>query len=338
MKNILDLFNTLSIEISELLKGNNGKFIKQEYFKKILNKAYEENPWFTNKNVITTLKHISYLTTKNKIEEWLSSYKLKPTKKKVLVVMAGNIPLVSFHDMLSVLVSGNTFIGKLSSKDKVLPAFIRDILVEIDKNLKNKIYLTENPIKEFDAVIATGSDNSAKYFEKYFGSYPNIIRKNRSSIAIISGNETEKQLHSLADDIFLYFGLGCRNISKIYFPKGYDLNYFVKQINKTDYKSIITHNKYANNYSYNKAIYLMNKIPFIDGDFFILKEDNGITSPIGVIYYEYYKKNDNFDTKLLPLKEKIQIVLKSSNFGKAQFPELTEYADGIDVMNFLINL
>ncbi len=338
MNDIITPFEAFSSELNKLTAGKDGKFINQPEFKEILDNAYYENPWFTQDNIITALKHLAYLTTRGNLEKWLSAYQIKPAGKKVLTVMAGNIPLVGFHDMLSVLASGNIFIGKMSSKDRILPKFVKELLVAIDSDFSDKIILTEDTVKDFDAVIATGSDNSAKYFEKYFGAYPNIIRKSRSSVAIIAGNETEEELKALAHDIFLYFGLGCRNISKIYFPEGYDIGRFIDIMNKTPYTSMINHNKYANNYDYNKAIYLMNKIPFSDGNFFLLKEDTGIMSPVAVVYYEFYQKTDNFDIKLLPLKDKIQIVIKPDNFGKAQFPELTDYADGIDVMEFLINL
>ena len=338
MRDILEAFDGFSQELKRLISGSDGKIISQVDFNSVLDKAYFENPWFTRDNVKVALNHIAELTSIENLEKWVAGYKLNPADKKVLSVMAGNIPLVGFHDMLSVVVSGNVFIGKMSSKDKVLPVFVKDLLVTLYPALKEKIFLTEETVKEFDAVIATGSDNSAKYFEKYFGGYPNIIRKSRSSVAIISGNETEAELSALADDIFLYFGLGCRNISKLYVPEGYDLNRFVEVMNNTSHSKAITHNKYANNYDYNKAVYLMNKIPFTDGQFFILKEDTGIMSPVAVVYYEFYNENDNFDIKLLPLKEKIQVVLTSDKFGTAQFPGLTDYADGIDVMDFLINL
>ncbi len=338
MNDILTPFEAFSAELNRLTAGREGKFVSQQEFKSILDNAYYENPWFTPDNTITALQHLAYLTTRENMEKWLSGYLIKQAGKKILTVMAGNIPLVGFHDMLAVLASGNVFIGKMSSKDRILPRFVRDLLIAIDRMFLDKIILTEETVKDFDAVIATGSDNSAKYFEKYFGSYPHIIRKSRASIAIITGNETEKELKALAHDMFLYFGLGCRNISKIYFPEGYNLNRFIDAMSQTQYSSMLNHNKYANNYDYHKAIYLMNKIPFLDGNFFLLKEDAGIMSPVAVIFYEYYRKTDNFDIKLLPLKDKIQVLITSGHFGKAQFPELTDYADGVDVMEFLINL
>jgi len=334
---LAETFNKFSEEIQLLLKGNNGNYINSDDFDNTIQNAYDENAWFTPEHIRTALQHIANITKKDKIEAWLKKYPALPANspKKVLTVMAGNIPLVWFQDMISVIMAGHIFIGKISSKDKILPQFVKKLLVTIYKSLDEEILLTEETVKDFDAVIATGSDNSAMYFEKYFGKYPNIIRRNRNSIAIIDGSETEDDLLKLSDDIFLYFGLGCRNVSKIYLPENYDITKFIDIMNKSKYSSFYSHNKYANNYDYHKSIYILNKIDHLDAGFFLMKQDEGLTSPIAVVYYEFYKKNDNLDLKLLPLNNKIQIILKKENFGSAQFPELNKYADGIDIMEFL---
>jgi hypothetical protein len=336
----INTFSQLSNELKCLLSGNNGNYVSQADFQIIIQKAYDENAWFTPESISTALSHIQYLTQKENLKQWLEKYPSLPAKqpKNILTIMAGNIPLVGFQDILSVLVSGHILIGKLSSKDRVLPKFLRDLLTAIDSSLSNRILLTEEPVKEFDAVIATGSDNSAMYFEKYFGNYPHIIRRNRNSVAIIDGNETDEEIKKLADDIFLYFGLGCRNVSKLYLPENYPLERIIEIFNSTKYSEFSNHNKYANNYDYHKSIYLLNKIDHLDGNFFLMKEDSEISSPVSVIYYEFYKTKTSLDLKLLSLKNKIQIIQTKENFGKAQFPELNDYPDGVDILDFLQNL
>ena len=340
MDKLINTFNIFSEELNLLLSGENGKHISLQEFNNIVTKAYEENAWFIPKHIKTALSHIASFTKKEVITEWVNKYKynIPNVPKKVLVVMAGNIPLVGFHDMLSVWITGHRLVAKLSSKDKVLPKFVVNLLTRINGDFSSKYIFTEDTIKDFDAVIATGSDNSALYFEKYFGKYPNIIRRNKNSIAILDGNETEEDLLRLADDIFLYFGLGCRNIAKLYLPKGYDLQKIISTFSKSVYSSFVEHNKYSNNYDYHKAIYIMNNIPFEDGGFFLLKEDTALSSPVSVIYYEHYSKKDNINTKLFPIIDKIQVILKKENFGTAQFPSVMEYADNTDTIKFLTTI
>jgi hypothetical protein len=258
--------------------------------------------------------------------------------------MAGNIPFVGFSDFISVLVSGNVFLGKLSSKDTLLPKAVAQVLIDIEPHFAERIILTEERLSQFsfDAVIATGSDNTARYFEYYFSKYPNIIRRNRTSVAVLTGHETEKQLQALADDVFLYFGLGCRNVSKIYLPDGFDLNRLFAAFYR--YRHLIDYHKYANNYEYNRAIYLLNKEKFYDNGFVLLKqEDLALVSPTAVVYYQFYSKPENVKLYLDSYKDKIQCVVSNLTFpgydvvefGKSQRPMLWQYPDGIDVMKFL---
>ncbi len=252
--------------------------------------------------------------------------------------MAGNIPLVGFHDMLSVLISGHNLKAKLSSKDRILPNMIRELLVKINSEYDRWIFFTEEQLSGFDAVIATGSNNSAQVFNQYFGKYPHIIRQNRNSIAILTGDETPEELQKLGHDIFSYFGLGCRNVSKIFVPEDYSVEDLTSYF--SDFSHYQNHNKYINNYDYQKAISLMNQTGFIDGNFFLMQESPEISSPISVIFYERYTDYNQLKTQLTGIKNQLQVVVskESSNFGLTQQPQLWDYADGVDTMAFLLNI
>jgi hypothetical protein len=250
--------------------------------------------------------------------------------------MAGNIPLVGFHDFLSVLISGNSIIAKTSSKDAELIIYLSEILCSINPGFRERIRFTDGLLTGFDAVIATGSDNSSRYFEYYFGKYPHIIRKNRNSIAVIDGTETDTELENLGIDIFSYFGLGCRNVSKAFLPEGYDFHTMIKNWDK--FSDVINHNKFANNYDYNMAIYLVNKEKFLDTGYLLLKESTELSSPVSVLYYEFYNSVQTVSARINYLREKIQCVTGKNHlaFGKAQFPKLWDYADNIDTLDFLL--
>ena len=309
-------------------------------------KLGNHNPWFTDKNIDYVLTEISNSLSKENLEKWISIYpdlQFSNKSKRVGVITAGNIPLVGFHDFLSVLISGNCFVGKLSSKnDKLLPKVI-DLLVNIEPEFKEYIHITTENLKKFDAVIATGSNNSARYFEYYFGKYPHIIRRNRNSVAVLNGDETDEELQALADDIFLYFGLGCRSVSKLFLPDDYDLDHIFR--NSLKHNEVINHNKYANNYDYNRAIYLLNLTEFKDNGIMLMKEDINYASPISVVYYENYSNIETVKKRLESDKELIQCIVShedffagSVGFGESQKPKLWDYADNIDTVNFLINL
>ncbi|MCF6365934.1 MAG: hypothetical protein L3J35_06985 [Bacteroidales bacterium] len=309
-------------------------------------KQKKHNPWFTESNLEYALTEIGQSLNQKNLETWTEKYpdlQAEKDAKTIGVITAGNIPLVGFHDFLSVLISGHKFKGKLSSKnDKLLPEII-NLLIEIEPNFKNYIRISENKLENFDAVIATGSNNSARYFEYYFGKYPHIIRKNRNSVAVLTGNETDKELQLLSDDIFLHFGLGCRSVSKLFLPDNYNLDNIFK--NSLKHKEIINHNKYANNYDYNRAIYMMNLIEFKDNGVMLMKEDVNLASPVSVVYYEYYSKIETVKQRLELEKNKIQCIVADSKiisdaipFGKSQKPMLWDYADNIDTLNFLVRL
>ena len=307
-------------------------------------KLKNSNTWYTENNIDYALNDIESLLSKDNLEKWISQYPELQNKKKsvaVAVITAGNIPFVGFHDLISVLISGNIFIGKLSSKDDKLLPMIINLLIETEAEFKNYIKIQEDKLTDFDAVIATGSNNSARYFEYYFGKYPHIIRKNRNSVALISGAETDDELELLSNDIFIYFGLGCRNVSKLFLPKNYNFENIFKNMGK--YKNIINHNKYSNNYGYNRSIYLMNTVSFWDNGFMLLKEDQGYASPVSVIYFEYYSDIDNIRQRLETDRDKIQCVVSrpgiinnSVYFGETQKPKLWDYADNVDTLEFLL--
>lgn len=306
----------------------------------ICDQASYLNPWFVRESIELSLTGISYFLKEENLTRWVSSYRLPDSKNtKVGIAMAGNIPLVGFHDYLSVLISGNEVVVKLSSQDSYLLPKINSWLVEIESRFANKIHFEER-LNHVDAIIATGSDNTARYFEYYFRNIPHIIRKNRSSVAILMGEEDSAHLTELGKDVFSYFGLGCRNISKFFVPEGYE---FIKLLDSWEcYKEIINHHKYANNYDYQKSILLVNKIPHLDNGFVLLTPNEQLVSPISVVYFETYTTQSDLKKKIKIQKDKIQCIVSANGwfdeslpFGKAQFPELWDYADGIDTLKFL---
>ncbi len=303
--------------------------------------AGHKNGWFTEENIEYAIGQWSELLTEDRLNEWLSKYDVEKNKpKKVALIMAGNIPLVGFHDFLAVLLTGNSALIKLSSNDSVLLPFIAEYLMELEPVMLNKIEFQKDALKDFDVVIATGSDNTARYFEYYFGKVPNIIRKNRNSVAVLTGEESLEQLEALGEDIFRYYGLGCRSVSKLFVPQGYDFEAFFKAI--YSYHDIIEQKKYANNYDYNKAVYLMSEYKILDNGFFILKQDESYASPIASSFYEEYGSLGGLKQRLESDAQKIQCVVgsgilkKEIVFGHSQRPGLTDYADGVDTVEFLL--
>ncbi len=336
----LKAFEKLHLEFERLIST-------PESIELVINSAYAQNNWFIPDNIIQSLKAICESIKPENINKWLSKYdhtKLENlTPKRVGLIMAGNIPLVGFHDMLSILVTGNILVAKLSSQDKVLPLFFLDTLKKIEPEFEKQIELCEGQFKNIDAIIATGSNNSSRYFDYYFGRYPNIIRKNRNSVAILSGKETQEELVLLGKDIFSYFGLGCRNVSKIFVPEKYSFNTFFESI--FDFKWVVNNNKYGNNYEYNKTVYLLSKIQLLENGFLILKEDSGLSSPVAVLFYEYYSDEKKLKDRLIENADKLQCVVSNKNitgsdisFGQTQCPQLWDYSDNVDTIKFLTSL
>ena len=256
--------------------------------------------------------------------------------------MAGNLPLVGFHDFLSVLISGHKLIAKPSSNDALLLPYLAKMLIKIEPGFTDRITFTDKTLPAFDAVIATGSDNTSRYFEYYFKNKPHIIRGSRNAVAILTGKETAQQLSGLADDIFTFYGMGCRSVSKVFLPRGYDFDVFFNAMFR--FRESINHAKYANNYDYNKAVYLMSLMPVLDNGFLVLKEDTAFASPIAVVFYEYYDDENQLKAYLETQAKSIQCVVAAGflkneiPFGQAQKPELHNYADGVDTLDFLAKL
>jgi len=308
----------------------------------IINNQSHYNAWFTPENVEKAVKSIGKMLNRADLATWLSHYQLNDGEpKKVGLILAGNIPLVGFHDILCVLASGNYALIKLSSQDNRLIKFVLQKLAELDDEIAKRFSYVEK-LENFDAVIATGSNNTSRYFEYYFGKVPNIIRRNRNSIAVLTGNETTEQLHELGHDVFDHYGLGCRNVSKILVPEGYNFDHFFQSIQ--DYEPIIHHHKYNNNYDYNKSIYLVNGDEHLDNGFLLLKKDEKLTSPLSVLFYDTYSdlqqaqesiNNDSGNIQCVVSEAKLDIKNQVVAFGESQEPKLWDYADGVDTMAFL---
>lgn len=299
--------------------------------------AANMNAWFTPESIEMSIHNIAdnYLK-KEKLNNWIRDYNLTTNPKKVGIVMAGNIPLVGFHDFLCSFISGHYTKIKLSSKDSVLLKNMIEKIISWNSSISEWVEIADN-LKGCDAYIATGSNNTSRYFEAYFGKYPNIIRKNRTSVAILDGAETEDDIKGLGKDIYTYFGLGCRNISKIYVPEGYSIDQLLSNLDI--YKDIIHHNKYKNNYDYYLAIYLLNKVPYLTNDFTLAIENKELFSPISTLHYEYYSYKNEI-TESLQKNDNVQCIVGEGHtaFGNAQFPSLNDYADGVDTMQFLSDL
>ena len=346
----IDAFSALGDFLSQFhlsgLKVNEELAINElflEPFQIQVKRAFESNGWFTNQNVTFAFNEWSKLLNENYLSNWISSYDLNAISDKTVgVIMAGNIPLVGFHDFLTVLLSGHSIQIKQSSSDAFFLPLIARFLEHVEPGFKGKIVFAEENLSGFDAIIATGSNNTARHFEYYFGEYPHIIRRNRNSVAVLTGQESAAELDALGEDIFRYFGLGCRSVSKLMVPKGYDFDLLFGAL--YSFKDLIDYEKYRNNYDYNKAVYLMSRFQLLENGFVMLKEDESYASPIATLFYEYYESPESLHNKLKADAELIQCVVGKGKdtdyvpFGQTQKPQLDDYADGIDTLEFLANL
>ncbi|QNK63049.1 acyl-CoA reductase [Pedobacter sp. PAMC26386] len=313
-------------------------------FRNTIDSAPNHNAWFTVDEVKRSLSSLQEMLNLTALEKWFEQITVSQNPKSVGLILAGNIPLVGFHDILSVLATGNIAVIKLSSSDsQLLPALLKQLIV-FEPLLSDRIVYAER-LKDFDAIIATGSNNTSRYFDYYFGKVPNIIRKNRNSIAILNGQESIEDIKLLGHDIFDYFGLGCRNVSKMYIPEDYQIKNFFEPLEQ--YQDIINHFKFNNNYDYNKSIYLVNTVQHFDNGFLLLKEDEGLSSPLAVLYFEKYKTLDQLTEKLITMQDNIQCVVTNTTvkldvdtvtFGQSQHPQLWDYADNVNTIEFLNKL
>lgn len=304
-----------------------------------IRRTYNENNWLTPENYAQAIIHWVELLTEENLLTFTSAYGYASTPKSVGIIMAGNIPLVGFHDLLCVLLSGNKAVVKPSSDDKYVIEYICKALKEM--GLKERIEIVEK-LSDIDAVIATGSNNSHRYFQHYFKHLPSLLRKNRKSIAVIDGSETDTDLKLLADDIFTYYGLGCRNVSLVLVPESYNVTSLLDHLMIK--KEVGDHNKYANNYTYHRAMYLMNQVEHLDMGFCLVREQLDLNVPLACLYYSYYKNVSEVETFIKEQQENIQCVVgnyshsQTVSFGMSQNPDLQSFADNVDTMKFLNNL
>lgn len=341
----IDAFVSLGLEIAAVVNSkSDGWNIRQQQLAELMLQLHRSNAWFTPENVMRALDGISRLLDEKQLRETALRYTLQPpTPKRIGVVMAGNIPAVGFHDFLMVLLCGHSITAKLSSDDRLLIPALAAMLVAIEPRFAERIHFSDGKLESFDAIIATGSNNSARYFEYYFKDYPKIIRKARTSVAVVSGRETSEELGLLADDIFSFFGLGCRNVTKVYVPTNYDL---VALLNSTGaWEHLKDHSKYFNNYEYHRAGMLVNNLPHYDTGFLLLREDDALFSPIAVLHAERYHSLEELLNTLGEKTDDIQCVISqlaeipdAVPFGEAQHPGLFDYADGVDTAAFLTGL
>jgi Acyl-CoA reductase (LuxC) len=352
--------------LAELGKRLNN--LEDDRIETAIRRTANQNSWFTADNQRLALTEIrDHFLQKNALENWISAYKIGENTKNtegsfseskavqslqtsnfklqsIGLVLAGNIPLVGFHDILCVFMAGHKAVIKLSDKDPFLLPMLLGFLNEIDDRTAAYFSTTTERLSGFDAVIATGSNNSARYFEAYFGKYPNIIRKNRNAVAILRGPETAEELRLLGNDIFQYFGLGCRNVSKLYVPRVYNFTLLLETLHERN--DIVLHDKYKNNFDYNFTLLILNKIKYESNGCLLMREAEEIASPISVVYYEFYDDLAILTESLQAKKDEIQLVVAASpvdnlttfNFGEAQKPSLVDYADGVDTMQFLCDL
>jgi hypothetical protein len=311
-----------------------------EGLNQLIQSAYVYNGWFIKEFVEEALKNIASMLDEKSISDFTKNIPEPKQQKTVALIMAGNIPMVGFHDLMCVLLSGHKALLKLSSDDNVLMPFFLKLLDHYEPGIGENIKFSQAKLSDFDAVIATGTNNTATHFQYYFGKYPNIIRKNRTSVAVLTGKETPEDLKNLGRDIFLYFGLGCRNVSKLLVPKGFVFDPVFEAV--FDYKFAVDNKKYGNNYDYNRAIYLLNSDKFLDNNFLIIKEDKGLFSPVSVLYYQEYESETELKQYLADNRGNLQCIVGNGAgyvpFGYSQQPVITEYADGVNTLDFLVNL
>ena len=312
--------------------------VEYQRFEGAIQQAGLVNGWFTAENVRHMLRALSGMLEESALREWLGKYGGSKTTRSVGVIMAGNVPMVGFHDMLCVVLSGHRARIKPSSQDNVLIPAVAELLERFAPGLKEQVVIEEGKLGTVDAIIATGSNNTARYFQHYFGHLPRLVRKGRVSVAVLDGSESDTGLAALGEDVLRYFGLGCRNVNKLYIPRNFDLDRFFRAI--YPWKEVVNHNKYGNNYDYNKAIWLLERVPMLDNGFILLREAEALASPVASLHYERYDDPATMLTGLLAGQDRIQCIVGHGHipFGGSQHPRLDDYADGVDTMAFLADV
>ena len=338
---LLELGTFLREGVRSLEKVPGESTDTEDVLEELLAGVQQQNPWFTRASSLHALKQWGESLQKRRLDVWLRNYPTpEGSPKRVGLVLAGNIPLVGFHDLLCVLVTGNSALVKCASNDQLLLPFLSGKLIQFEPELEARITYTQNKLENCDAIIATGSNNTSRYFAYYFSDMPHIIRKNRHGIAVLDGRESQAELEGLAADVFTYHGMGCRSVSKLFVPENYDFDPLFNAFYA--YRDMTSHHKYANNYDYNKAVYLMSGSHMLDNGFLLLKEDASLGSPIGTLFYETYANRGQLESRLLEISDQIQCRVAgewlpdSIAFGTAQLPGLSDYADGVDTVDFLL--
>ena len=323
--------------------GHSSGLTEDEHtaFEVALTQAHIRNGWFTEEQVRHAAKGLSHMLAEEAMKTWLGRYpglEQPHPSKTIGIIMAGNVPFVGFHDLMCVLLSGNRAKVKTASDDAGLTPALIALLSHFAPDLADQVELTPGKLGDVDAIIATGSNNTARYFEHYFGKLPRIVRKGRTSVAVLDGTETEAELTVLGEDVFRYFGLGCRNVGKLFIPKDFDLDRLFGAFFK--WKEIVNHNKYANNYDYNRAVWMLDRAPIMENGFLVMKEEHALNSPVAALYYERYSDAPAVEARLKEEEENLQCIVGHGHlpFGAGQFPGPGDYADNVDTLEFLLGL
>ena len=339
---IINAFVVLGTILNELGENNAysvkvSSLTEEEYAEvnEVIAREFHHNGWFTEDSIRQAFREISTWLTPEKLTDWINNYSPNDHMKQIAVIMAGNIPLVGFHDFLCVLLSGHQAICKQSSEDaRLLPALVK-LLLLFEPDLEERIRFSDRKLVDYDAVIATGSNNSMLHFEQYFSHVPHLFRGHRTSVAVLTGDESKEELNALGVDCLTYFGRGCRNVTHLLFPEGFDLNRFFEAI--VNLSDVVNNKKYGNNYDYNKAVHLMSLSKFLDNNFLLMKESDQLFSPLSMLHYQYYQRPEEVNSFLDAHRSQIQCIVGQEfiPFGQAQCPSLMDYPDGMDTMEFL---
>lgn len=339
---IINAFVVLGTILNELGENNAysakvSSLTEEEYAEvnEVIAREFHHNGWFTEDSIRQAFREISTWLTPEKLTDWTNNYAPNDHMKQIAVIMAGNIPLVGFHDFLCVLLSGHQVICKQSSEDaRLLPALVK-LLLLFEPDLEERIRFSDRKLVDYDAVIATGSNNSMLHFEQYFSHVPHLFRGHRTSVAVLTGDESKEELNALGVDCLTYFGRGCRNVTHLLFPEGFDLNRFFEAI--VNLSDVVNNKKYGNNYDYNKAVHLMSLSKFLDNNFLLMKESDQLFSPLSMLHYQYYQGLEEVNSFLDAHRSQIQCIVGQEfiPFGQAQCPSLMDYPDGMDTMEFL---